>query len=300
VLEVFGSSDYWQAVIRLSGPLILAGLGAGLLARAGVLFVGIEGVMLISAFFSIAGVIWTDSVTLGILIGVTAGVGSALVLAVLTIGLRMGDIVGGLVLHVGALGLTGFLLMRWFATGATTGAQRLEPFWDVPGWGEVLLGQNALIYLALGLAAGLEIFLRTRWGLRVRASGESLATARGLGIDLVRLRYLSHAGAGVLTGLAGALLGLGIVGTFSQNIVNGRGFIALACVILGAWRPWGIVAAALVFGAADAYAFQADIGALEDWVPMLPYVLVLVALATFWGRRRGPAELARGLGEDGA
>jgi simple sugar transport system permease protein len=139
------------------------------------------------------------------------------------------------------------------------------------------------------------VFLRTTWGLRVRASGESLTTARSYGIPLVRLRFSVLAVAGVLTGLGGSLLGLAVVGTFTSNTVNGRGFVALACVMLGAWRPVATLAAAAIFAGAYAYGFQVENATLGEWVQLLPYVLTLVAIGVLWGRRSGPSEEGKGL-----
>jgi ABC-type uncharacterized transport system permease subunit len=299
MLDVLTDGSYWEAVVRISGPLVLAALAAVLCSRAGILYVGVEGVMLIAAFFAIAGVNWTGSITWGCMWGIGAGVAASLLLGALTMGLRMGDIVGGLVLHVGAIGLTGFLVSEWFPAGATIGAQRLDAPWTTPSWAELVFGQNVLIYLAVVLVIAMELFLRSPTGLRLRVSGESLPAARSLGVPLVRLRFTVHAVAGAIAGAAGVVLGLAIFGTFSTTIVNGRGFIALACVMLGAWRPRAVVVAALVFGAADAYAFQSDVAA-KDWVQMLPYVLVLLALGLAWGQRRGPAEEGRPIFEESA
>lgn len=299
MFETLIDQSYWEAVFRISGPLAIAALAALLCSRAGILYVGIEGVMLTSAFFSIAAVSWTGSIMLGVVAGVAAGMATSVVLAGLSIGLRMGDVVGGLVIHVGAIGLCGFLVGEWFPLGATIGSSRLSAPWHVNGWLAVPFGQSVLFYLGIVIMLILPWFLRTPVGLRVRVSGESLAVARSLGVRLVELRYAVHAVAGAITGLAGTIMGLAIFGTFSVNIVSGRGFIALACVVLGAWRPWAIVASAFLFGAADALAFHGEFGARE-WTQMLPYVLVLVTLAMAWGQGRGPAEEGRPIWEESA
>jgi simple sugar transport system permease protein len=264
------------------------------------LLVGVEGVMLTAGFFSIAGVAWTGSVWVGVAIGAGIGLVANLVLGVLTMRLRMGDIVGGLVMHVGAIGVTGFLLSEWFPTGLTTGGRLLEPLWGEfgPGGVQVVFHQQPLVYAMLVIALGIELFLVTRWGLRVRASGESMRAATSFGVDLERLRFTVLAGSGLIIGLAGAVVGIGIVGTFDTQIVAGRGFIALACVILGAWRAFGALGAALVFGAAYALQFRVGLESLGGWLQLLPYVLVLIAIAAFWGRRQGPAEEGKGLPDD--
>jgi ABC-type uncharacterized transport system permease subunit len=296
------TADFWQAVIRISGPLVFAALAAVICSRAGILYIAIEGVMLISAFFSIAGTIWTGSVWLGIGCAVIAGIGASLLFGIMTMSLRMGDVVGGLVLHVGALGLTAFLSRYWFPTGATVGSARLGALWK-PFGGRTLqlfFHQEPLIYVGVIAAIVVELFLHSRWGLIVRTSGESIRVARAFAIRLVNLRFAVLAAAGVFAGLSGAMLALVTVGTFNTDLVNGRGFIALACVMLAGWRPLGVAAAALFFGAADAFQFRVSgrVSGVGDWVRILPYVLTLVAMAAVWGRTQGPAEEGRGLPED--
>jgi simple sugar transport system permease protein len=283
--------------MQSAGPLCLAALGALVCSRAGVLFVGIEGTMLVGVFFSIAGAIWTGSLVVGVLAGALAGVVTALVFGLLSIQLRMGDVIGGLVIQVGAIGVTAFLQQELFPNGQTIGDMRLAALWPSFGGavGDVVLHQNPLLYLALLVAIALTFFLRTKWGLRVRASGESLTAATSFGVPLLRVRFAAMAVGGLLTG---AVLGLAVVGTFGTNTVNGRGFIALACVMLGAWRPIPVVVAAFLFAGADAYGFQTDNAVVGDWVKLLPYVLTLIAIGAFWGRRRGPAEEGRGLPVD--
>jgi simple sugar transport system permease protein len=295
------TSNYWDSVIRVSGPLALAALAAAICSRAGILFVGVEGVLLIATFFGLAGSAWSGSIWVGVLLAAAGGLGASLLLGLLSITLRMGDVIGGLVLDIGALGLTAFLRDQLFTLGPSSGAGALEAVW--PSFGgsviEIVLHQQPLIYAALGVAIGLELFLRTRRGLRLRLSGESIRAAQSFGVHLIRLRFAVLAVAGILTGLGGAVLGLAIVGSFEPPIVGGKGFIALACVILGAWRPIGVFVAALAFGATYALQFQIDIEALGRWIQVLPFVATLVAVAVFWGRAQGPAEEGRDLPEEG-
>lgn len=301
-MESVTSSDFWEAVIRIAGPLLLAAIAALICSRAGILYIAIEGVMLTAAFFAIAGTIWTHSVWIGVGCAAIAGMGASLLFGVFSMTLRMGDVVGGLVVHVGALGGTAFLARQWFPTGASIGSQRLSAPWPQVGGqtGDLLLHQEPLVYVAVAAAVAVHLFLRSRWGLKVRASGESIRVSRSLSIDLINLRFIVLAAAGPLAGLAGAMLALVTVGTFDTDLVSGRGFIALACVMLGAWVPLGVAIAALVFGAADAFQFRLT-GALTGvggWVNVLPYVLTLVAIGAFWGRTPGPAEEGAGLPRD--
>lgn len=293
--------SYWDAVVRISVPLALAAVGALLSSRAGVLHIAVEGVMLIGAFFSVAGAIWTESVWGGVLLGTIAGAVASVLFGLLSMKTGMGDVVAGLVVHIGALGLTGFLVREWFPTGAFLTTDRLKPLWDPPTGTalDLVLHQHPLVYGAVLAALAVHMFLGTRSGLRIRASGESVAVAEALGIRLVRLRLAVLAVSGALIAAGGAVLGLAVLGAFSVNMVNGRGFIALACVMLGRWRPLGAIAAAIFFGAADAYQFQSGFEAAGRLAQLVPYVAVLVALAVLAGRSHAPHEEGRGLPSHG-
>ena len=207
------TADFWDSTIRVTGPIALAAVASVLCSRAGILYIGVEGVMLVGAFFSIAGAVWTGSIGLGILIAILAGVFASLVFGLLSMTLRMGDVVGGLVVHVGAIGLTAFLVEQFFPNGATIGAKSLTPLWRSTGSNglDVVLHQQPLIYVAILSAVAIWLFLRTRYGLVVRSSGESVRVAHSFGVKLVPLRFAVLAAAGVLTGLAGATTGLAIV-----------------------------------------------------------------------------------------
>jgi ABC-type uncharacterized transport system permease subunit len=293
-LDLFLSAAFWDAMIRVATPIALAALACTFASRAGLLFIAVEGTMLLSALFAIAGTVWTGSIWLGLCIAVAAGIVMALAFGVLSMVLRMGDVVGGLTVHVGALGLAVFLSAEWFPQGATIGSASLHPLWPSFGGsvGAVLLHQQPLVYLAIVATAVMAVFLRTRFGLRVRSSGESIRVALTLGLDLVRLRFAVLVVSGVLSGLAGATLGLG-AGTFDSSVVSGQGFIGLACVTLGGWRPVGVLVAAAVFGAA--YAVQFRVSAIGGWIQLFPYVLTLVTMAVAWGHVQGPPEEGRGL-----
>jgi general nucleoside transport system permease protein len=291
------TTPYWYAALQEAGPLALAALGAVLCARAGILFIGVEGTMLAGSFFSIAGTIWTGSIWAGLVFGAAAGVVTALLFGFLSMSLRMGDIIAGLVIQIGALGVTGFLQQQLFAGGETIGERNLGPLWGATGQpvADIFLHQNILMYVTVAAAVAMQFFFGTKHGLRVRASGESASAAVSVGVSLIALRFAVLAVAGVLTGLGGAVLGLAVVGTFSTNIINGRGFIALACVILGAWRPVPTIVAAGLFAAVDTYSFAVDNATLGDWIQLFPYVITIFAIGALWGRKRGPAEEGRGL-----
>lgn len=294
------TSDFWNSVIRVTGPIALASVACLLCSRAGILYIAIEGVMLVGAFFSIAGEVWTGSIGLGIVIAILAGIFTSLLFGFFSMTLRMGDVVGGLVVQVGSLGVTAFLVDQFFPNGATIGAKSLTALWGSTGSNglDVIFHQQPLIYVAILAAAGIWLFLRTRYGLVVRASGESVRVAQSFGIKLVPLRFAILVAAGALAGLSGATIGLAIVGTFDTDVVSGRGFIGLACVMLGAWQPLGVLVASLLFG--FAYAIQFRVSGLGEWIQLFPYAMTLLALALLWGRAQGPAEEGRGLPEKGS
>jgi general nucleoside transport system permease protein len=295
VLDTVTSIDYWDAVIRVSSPIALAALACLICSRAGILYVGVEGVMVISAFFAIGGAIETDSVWLGVVAGVAAGIVGNLVLGFLSMTLRMGDVVAGLVVHVGAVGLTGFLLERLFPGGASVGGDALTAFWPATGSsvGDLVLHQQPLVYAAILGAVALRLAWSTRVGLVVRSGGESIRAAQSYGIDVVKLRFAVLAAAGVPIGLAGATLGLALVGNFDPDVGGGRGFIALVCVMLGAWKPMLVLAAAAFFGSAYALQFRLEIAGIGDWIQILPFVLTLIALGVVRWSSQGPADEGR-------
>lgn len=297
--SIFTSADFWDSTVRVTGPIAFAAIACTVCSRAGVLLIGIEGIMLISAFFSIAGTVWSGSIWIGVFFAIVAGITSSLLCGFLSMTLQMGDVVAGLVLHVGAIGLTAFLVEQWFPNGATIGGSSLHALW--PSFsGElrnVLFHQQPLVYLAIVAAIVTAAFLRTKRGLVVRSSGESTRVAMSFGVKLMRLRFTILAVAGLLAGFGGATIGLALVGTFDTNVVSGQGFVGLACVMLGAWKPLGVLAATALFGGAYALQFRVKIGG-QEWAQLIPYLVALAAIALFSGRAQGPAEEGRGLPEE--
>lgn len=293
MFDALGSIDYWDSVVRVTTPIALAALACLVCSRVGVLFVAVEGVMLIAAFFAVAGVIWTGSVPLGVLIAVAAGIVGNFAFAFLSLGMRMGDVVGGLVIHIGAVGFTAFLLEKLFPGGANLAGASLNAFWPSTGAGlpDLLFHQQPLVYLAILGAIAIRLAWSSKLGLVVRSGGESIRTAESLGIDVVKLRYAVVTLAGIPIGLAGASLALALAGSFDPNMAGGRGFIALVCVILAAWRPLLMLAAAALFGSAFALQFRLEI--LGGWIQLLPFVLTLVALGVLRWKGQGPADEGR-------
>ncbi len=275
-------------------PLVLAAMVGIIGERTGVVNIGIEGQMLMAAFASFFGSVFTGNIYLGILIGISAGLLMGAFLAVAAVKWEMDQIIAGVVINIVAAGLTSF----FYAQGKTL--PELMPVVSIP-----LLSQIPLIgpvFFRNGLFALSTLFIvaavyyglfKTRWGLRSRAVGEYPSAADAAGINVTRIRMLNVTFAGALAGCAGAFLALEAAGTFARGLTAGRGFLALAIMIFGAWNPLGALAAALFFGLSTAIAsqLQADevINIPQQFVNLLPFVMTLIVLAIAVGRVRPPA-----------
>jgi len=284
-------------------PLLLAALGEVVVERAGVINIGLEGILLAGAFAGMAGSYWSGSPSIGLVLGGLSGIVLALLFAWLTIGLGADQIVVGISLNLLAVGLTGVLYRGLFGvtgqalTVTTFPTLSLPLVGDAPFIGPVLFQHTALVYLALFLVPVLGFFLsHTRAGLQLQAVGEHPQAAETLGISVAWLRSSALVVEGILGGIAGSYLSLAYSNTFIEGMSAGRGFIALASVIFGRWRPAGVLVGALFFGAATALQFHLQ--ALGSAVPyqfilMLPYVLTLLTLALAGTRILPPSALGQ-------
>jgi simple sugar transport system permease protein len=277
------------ATVRLSVPLVIAAMGELVAERAGVLNIGIEGMMLGGAFTAFAVGVASGSPLLGVLAAALAGALLAALFAGFVLLRRADPIVCGTALNLLALGLTGSAFRLLFPPD--------RPLPDAPGVGEILPGLNACVGLAAALVVAVAFSLsRLRLGLALRAAGEGAEAAWAQGVPVRALRLGATLFGGACAGVAGATLVLWISNTFVEGMTVGRGFIALALVLFGGYRPGRIVAGALLFGGASALQFRLQ--ALGLQVPyalllMTPYLLTLLVLALFAGRVRPPADLAR-------
>ena len=295
-------TTFLEATVRTATPLALAALGEAVSERAGVINVGLEGVIIAGCFGAVVGA-RTGSVTAGLLAGVAAGMLAALIFALFVVWLRTDQIITGTALTLGALGLTGTLYRAVFGTaGAALSIPTMRPlaipgFSAIPFVGPALFRQPVVTYLLYVLIAVVWwVLYRTHLGLAVRAVGEHPEAAEAAGIRPAHLQAGAVLVAGALGGMAGASLVLAQVGTFAEGMSAGRGFIAIAIVALGRWRPVGVALAALLFGAATAlqYLFQSSGSQLPYQLFLaLPYALTLVVLAAGTARVRAPAALGR-------
>lgn len=294
---------FLAAAFRSAVPVAFAALGAAIAERSGVYNVGLEGSILMGAFGAAAGTLFTGSPYLGALIGCALGTLLGLLQAALTVSLRCNQLVAGIAVNLFCAGLTAFLSRRVF--GEKQGALTLPGFAplplpglsSIPVLGPSLFSQDILAYLLvlLTLVAGFVLY-RTHAGLALRATGESPQAADSAGVPVQKVRFIAVMISSALAAAGGVHLVLAQIHVFAENMSGGRGFLALAIVILGRWHPASVLLAALFFGLCDAA--QLSLQFSHPAVPyqlflMLPYVASIVALVGFMGRARSPEAVGR-------
>ncbi|HAY85082.1 MAG TPA: ABC transporter permease [Chloroflexi bacterium] len=282
------------SALRHSTPLILGALCGLIGERSGIINIGIEGQMLMAAFLSFLISANTNSIGAGIITGLATGALLGLLLAFMSIRLKVDQIIGGTVINILALGITGY-----FYTAGLTISGKLQPIAipvlsDIPLIGSVFFDNPPITYVTIILVFVVHyVLFFTKWGLRTRAVGEHPRAADTVGVNVLRIRYLNTVIAGAIGGLAGAFLTLEAVGSFERAMTNGRGFVALAVMIFGKWTPLGSWGAALLFGLATAMQTQLQFAGTIDiphqFIGMIPYLLTIAVLAGFVGRSRPPA-----------
>jgi len=303
---VISWSTIFAATLVFATPLTYAALGGMFSERSGVVNIGLEGMMLMGAFFGALGADKTGSWTLGILIGMASGCVLGLVHAAFAIHLRSDQIVTGTAINFLALGITGYLYNDIYGNAGTPTNLPAIPnvhlgfLSSIPPSGlgsfleDVFGGLNLMIWLSYAvLILSWLILFRTALGLRIRSVGEHPRAADTVGISVYGIRYVSVVVSGGLAAMGGVFLSLGFVNSFTENMTAGRGFIALAALIFGKWRPFGAFGATLLFGFASALAPQFQ--NVQSWqqyqvlFEALPYLLTLIAVAGLIGRSIPPA-----------
>lgn len=278
-------------------PILFAALAGALCQRAGVFNISLEGTMLIGCFAGVAGSWYTGSVWLGVFIAMVAATAYSLILAIGSVSLGGDPIVLGVAINLLAVGLTSYLVRTVFGTRGTFSDPSLAgldpvtiPVVDRVPVLEVLSGHSVLVYLSWLAVPGLAILLyRHPWGLRLRGVGERPDAAASLGVSVTRYRYGVILAGGALCGLAGAQLALGNVTLFSENMTAGRGWIAVVAVMLGRALPYGVLAAAVLFGLAEAFGFRLQgVGLPQQATDAAPYVVTLLALFLSRARTKEP------------
>jgi len=293
--------------LEFAAPITLGALAGILSERSGMFNIALEGKMLtgalVAAVTSSVVNMTTHNILLSTLVGVAAAMAVSgllgLLLAWLGIRHKVDQIIAGTVINIGAIGITNFIFLRVLSRNTqlnsppSVEAMRIPFLADIPVIGPILFDSKPYVYLGYIMVIVLTYMLfRTRWGLRLRASGEKPAAAGTVGINVIAIRYQALLLAGLICGLAGSYLSLAVGGRFGMEITAGKGYIALAAVIFGAWHPVGAFAAALVFGfAGTTQTLLAVLGA--DIPPQLlnsvPYVVTIIVVAGVVGRVRGPA-----------
>jgi simple sugar transport system permease protein len=302
--NVVAWSALFAAMLRYATPLLFAALGGVMSERSGVINIGLEGMMLMGAFFGAWGADITGSWVGGLIIGMASGALLALIHAVFAISLRADQIVSGFSMNLLALGITGYFYISHYGEQGTpddlprTPDVTLPGIKDIPFFGDIFGQLNILIWLGLLTVLLLWILLfRTATGLRIRSVGENPLAAETAGLSPVKIRYRAVASSGALAAAGGAYLSIGFVGSFSENMTAGKGFIGLAVMICGRWMPQGALIFALLFGFFTALATR-----LPTFSPSaatlfqaLPYVITLITVAGLVGRSIPPAADGRPL-----
>jgi general nucleoside transport system permease protein len=281
------------SVIAASTPLLLAAAGELVVERAGVLNLGVEGMMIMGAACGFAGAYLTGSTLAGTLAGILAGVLMAAVFAALTLGLAVNQVATGLALTIFGLGLSGLIGAGFVGQKITAAPQLYIPvLTDLPFIGRIFFGQDAFVYFSVVLVVGIWWFLySTRPGLVLRAIGDNHGSAHALGYPVLQLRVLAVLFGGACAGLAGAYLSLAYTPFFIAGMTAGRGWIALALVVFASWRPGRLAAGAYLFGAVtilQLHAQGAGVGIPPQLMSSLPYLATIIVLVAI-SRARGTA-----------
>jgi simple sugar transport system permease protein len=306
-LESVFSVGLLAATLRFATPLAFAAIGGIFSERSGVVNIGLEGMMLAGAFFGIVVVAETGQWELGILAAMGAGGVLALIHAFFSIHLQGDQIISGFAINILALGLTGYLFRSIYSTGGTPELEeripnvRLPLIEDIPFIGDVFGNLSLMIWVMFAtVILAFIVLFKTPLGLRIRSVGEHPKAADTVGISVFKVRYAAVILSGILAALGGAYLSFGFGNAFNENMTVGRGYIALAAVIFGNWRPFGAFGACLLFGFSSALALRLQGSPLlptelasANLLSTLPYVLTLVVLVGVIGRSRGPAAAGR-------
>ena len=303
VLEALVNVGVLASALRIATPLLLAALGEMVTERAGVLNLGIEGTITVSAFGSFVIADKADSLWLGLLSGVAAGIALSLLMAVLVSTIRVEQVVAGLALNLFGIGMAFYLFRAVYPQSGGGETPRSDTFdyaeipvlSDIPVVGEILFSQHWLTYLAVATCPLLWYGMnRTQFGLELRSVGNNPAACDMRGINVARMQYLALAFGGAMAGLAGAFLSVFLSGLFFVDVASGRGWIALAIVIFGNWRIGRIMVGALFFGYLDAYQLSLQARGVEvphQLLLALPFALTILALVVNRRRSHEPLHL---------
>ncbi|MDD6232539.1 ABC transporter permease [Frisingicoccus sp.] len=302
ILTISFFTAFFSAMVRMAVPLLYAGLGEVFAEKAGILNIGMEGVMLNGAFFAFVGAMFSRNLWVGLLCGIMGGVIVSMIHAFLSIHLAQNQSVIGLAINTFVLGITSFFAKiikegQSYQQLKTFSTIKIPVLSDIPLIGNALFNQDIFTYLLYILVILMAVFYaKTALGLSFEAIGEHPRAADAAGIPVHKYQYIAMLVNGILGGIGGAYLVLVQLGVFSENMTSGRGYIALAAVILGRYTPVGTAGAALIFGGANA--LQIRLQAVGVPLPaqalaMLPYIITLIALLGSIGRSNEPESLSK-------
>jgi len=286
--------------IRLATPYLFASIGEMFGQRSGVLNLGVEGQMLLGAFTAFYVALETGNLWLGVLAAMGVGALMGLAMAFVTVNLHATQGISGIGFYLFGLGMSNLLFEKVIGkVQSIQGFPQLEiPLLSkVPVLGEVFFSQNILVYLAFLLVPVAWFVLnKTTLGLKIRAVGENPEAADSLGVSVARVRYFTVILGGVLSGIAGASLSIALLNVFQQHMTAGQGFIAVALVYFGGWKPWGILGGALLFSLVNALQLWIQVLGVpipSEFAVMMPYILTIVVLALTLSKSRGPSALTK-------
>lgn len=284
------SYAFFLQTLRITIPYLLPSLGAVYSEKGGVINIALEGILLIGAFFTTLGTFYTQNVFIGILFGVSAGLAAALLHSAATITFKANQIVSGIAINIFAIGITKFFCKVYFNSSSNSARIPGLETVNIPILSSIPVFNNIFITLCVILLfLSYIIIYKTRFGLRLRAVGENPSAADSLGISVDKIRYFGVLISGALASLGGAWLAFD-QHSFTDGMSAGRGYIALAAMIIGKWNPWGAAGACLVFGFAESLSIQfQNLPVPTQFIQMLPYVLTIIVLAGFIGKSTPPA-----------
>lgn len=307
LVSIFFTAEFYTAIVRMTTPLLLAAMGGLLAERAGIVTFSMEAMMLMGTIGGILGSGLTGNVLAGVFLAMIFGVLVGLLYAVWAVSIGSHQIVTSVALNLGALGVTSILYALAFTRGeeviqeviVVPGLQpwKIPLLGDIPIIGDIFFNHLPLVYVAyVSVPLVWFILYRTSWGLKIRAVGEHPHAADTVGVSVYKVRYLTLAFAGMMSGLAGAYLSIGMLNSFMENMTGGRGFIAYVAIVFGKWEPLGVALGTLLFGAADALQLRMQTLGLNVPYQLLvafPYIITMIVLILVGGRAMWPAASGR-------
>jgi simple sugar transport system permease protein len=286
--------------IRLATPYLYASIGETFAQRSGVLNLGVEGQMLLGAFAAFYVALTTGNLGLAVLVAMLVGAVMGLAMAFVTVNLHAQQGISGIGFYLFGLGMSDLLFQKMLGTVETVkGFPRIHipVLSDIPGLGQIFFSQNLMVYAAyLLVPIAWFVLNKTTLGLKIRSVGENPEAADSLGVSVAGIRYFTIVLGGTLSGVAGASLSIALLNVFQQNMTSGLGFIAVALVYFGGWRPWGVLGGALLFSMVNSLQLWIQVLGIpipSDIAVMMPYVLTILVLVASVSRVRGPSALTK-------